>query len=837
MPLFTGIIGGEPEAPRELPLMSLREVVMFPRAIVPLFVGRDASIKAIESAVARYDKHILLVTQKEADMEKPGPGDLYPVGVVSKILQLLRLPDGSVKVLFEGLYRAAWHPLSEEEPFGNGPFPRLLLETLPEIESGNSEREALVRATHEALDEFGKLNKKINPEQLASLSGLCEPGRLADAVMGLLKLDHVRKQEVLEILDGDKRLEKVFELLSGELSVASLEKAIKNRVRGQMERNQREYYLNEQIKAIHKEMGREDDPQAEAAELEQRFREKNMPEEAREKALREVRKLRQMSPSSAEYTVIRNYIDWLLDLPWNELKPVDVDIREAKELLDGGHFGLEKPKERILEYLAVQKLAGRLKGPILCLVGPPGVGKTSLARSVAKATGREFVRVSLGGVRDEAEIRGHRRTYVGALPGKIISALKRARYNNPLFCLDEIDKMTSDFRGDPSSALLEVLDPEQNSSFDDHYLDMGYDLSQVFFITTANSLSGIPAPLLDRMEIIQLSSYLEIEKIRIARDFLLPRQLEMHGLKPEHLRISDNALMDVIRFYTRESGVRSLERQIAALCRKAAMRMAEAADAERNSGRNGESGGEKAAPSSRGINVTAQNLHTFLGVKKYRFEERESASLVGVVAGLAFNDRGGEILHIESAVMPGSGKVSSTGRLGDVMKESAQAAFSYVRSRSSRFGLKPDFHKEIDLHVHVPEGATPKDGPSAGITLAASMVSALLGIPVRNDVAMTGEITLRGRVLPIGGLREKLLAARRAGMKTVIMPADNERDLKEVPEEILKSLHLVFVRDVDEVLPVALEADREEIFSGPDSDGNVLRGLRVGAETHDMPAQ
>lgn len=828
MPLFTGIIGGTSESLRELPLMSLREVVMFPKAIVPLFVGREASIKAIESAVSRYDKHILLVTQKEADVEKPGPDDLYAVGVVSKILQLLRLPDGSVKVLFEGLYRAAWHPMSEEEPFGNEAFPRLLLEALPETESENSEREALVRATHEALEEFGKLNKKINPEQMASISGLRSPGRLADAVMGLLKLDHVRKQEVLEILDGDKRLEKVFEILSGELSVASLEKAIKNRVRGQMERNQREYYLNEQIKAIHKEMGREDDPQAEAVELEQRFKEKNMPEEAREKALREVRKLRQMSPSSAEYTVARNYIDWLLDLPWNELKPIDVDIHEAKALLDGEHFGLEKPKERILEYLAVQKLAGTLKGPILCFVGPPGVGKTSLARSVAKATGRDFVRVSLGGVRDEAEIRGHRRTYVGALPGKIISALKRVKHNNPLFCLDEIDKMTSDFRGDPSSALLEVLDPEQNSSFDDHYLDMGYDLSQIFFITTANSLSGIPAPLMDRMEIIELSSYLEIEKIRIARDFLLPRQLEMHGLKPENLRISDNALMDVIRYYTRESGVRSLERQIAALCRKAAMRMAEAADNSRNKGEE-----EK----FRGLSVTAQNLHTFLGVKKYRFEERESSPLVGVVAGLAFNDRGGEILYIESAVMPGSGKVSSTGHLGDVMKESAQAAFSYVRSRSSRFGLKADFHKDIDLHVHVPEGATPKDGPSAGITLATSMVSALLGIPVRNDVAMTGEITLRGRVLPIGGLREKLLAARRAGMKTVIMPADNERDLKEVPEEIVKSLNLVFVRDVDEVLPVALEASKEEIFSGTDDTGSMIRGLRAGAEEHGVPAQ
>ena len=532
MGLFSRTLSGDEHSPMELPLMSLREVVMFPHAIMPLFVGREASVKAIESSIAEYGKQIFLVVQKEADVEKPGPDDLYPVGVVSKILQLLRLPDGSIKVLFEGLYRAGWQPLSDDNSFGSGPFPLLQVRRLEESSSENPEMEALIRATHEAVEDFGRVNKKMNQEHLAAIAGLREPGRLADAIMPHLKLDHAHKQEVLEQLDTGKRLEKVFELLSGELAVASLEKTIKSRVKSQMERNQREYYLNEQIKAIHKEMGREDDPQAEAAELEQRFRDKKMPEEARERALREVRKLRQMPPSSAEYTVARNYIDWILDLPWDELKETDIDIKQARTLLDGDHYGLEKPKERILEYLAVHKLSGRLKGPILCLVGPPGVGKTSLAKSVAKATGREFVRVSLGGVRDEAEIRGHRRTYVGALPGKILMALKRAKYNNPLFCLDEIDKMTADFRGDPSSALLEVLDPEQNYAFNDHYLDMDYDLSQVFFITTANSLQGIPAPLLDRMEVLELSSYLETEKMHIAREFLLPKQLELHGLRP-----------------------------------------------------------------------------------------------------------------------------------------------------------------------------------------------------------------------------------------------------------------------------------------------------------------
>ncbi len=847
-----------------MPVMSLREVVMFPHAIMPLFVGRDASIKAIESALAAYDKRIFLVTQREAVEEKPSVTGLYRMGVVSRILQVLRLPDGSIKVLFEGLYRAHWETLDPTAKgdlvFGDAPYPVVVTHQVPELQVGEGdtppspeEREALVRATHEALEEFGKGNKLISHEQMAAIAGLRDMGRLADALIPHLKVEYPRKQEVLEQLEPYKRLTKVFELLGGEMAVSNLEKTIKNRVKTQMERNQREYYLSEQIKAIQKEMGREDDPQAELVDIEKRLLEKNMPEDAREKAIREVKKLRHIQPSSPEYTVLRNYLDWVLDLPWNETKETHINIKEAAAMLDADHYGLEKPKERILEYLAVQRLSGTLKGPILCFVGPPGVGKTSLAKSVARATGREFVRLSLGGVRDEAEIRGHRRTYIGAMPGKILMSLKRAKYNNPLFCLDEIDKMTADFRGDPASALLEVLDPEQNNTFADHYLDMDYDLSQIFFITTANSLNGIPAPLLDRMEIIHLSSYLETEKTRIARNFILPKQIEAHGLKPGNIRISDSALLEVIRSYTREAGVRNLEREIAALCRKVAVRLVtenpdlpvpvlvpenmpenmpegmpedvlggfeEAMSAEELEGAAVAKGGKKEEEQTEKadtpcVAVTLQNLHSFLGIKKYRFGERENEPHIGLCAGLAFNDRGGEILYMETTPMPGSGKIIITGHLGDVMKESAQAALSYVRSRAEALGLRPDFHKDIDLHIHVPEGATPKDGPSAGIALATSISSALLGIPVKNDLAMTGEITLRGRVLPIGGLREKLLAARRVGMATVLIPAQNEKDLKDVPEEILKSLHIIFVDHADEVLPLALDAPYEAIFQNP----------------------
>ncbi len=801
----------------DLPIMPLREVVMFPRSIMPLFVGREASIKAIEAAQSSYSKQIFLVAQREPELEKPEASDLAPVGVVSKVLQMLRLPDGTIKVLFEGMYRANWEDLREDEQCAV-----VRVSRRSEHQSRPDEREALVRAVHEALEDFSKNNKKLSQESVLSMMALHDSGPLADAIIPNLKVDYRKKQEALEMDDVTERLELAYEMLHGEVALASVEKRIKNRVKVQMERNQREYYLNEQIKAINKEMGRDDDPLAEVDELEQKLKARDMPEEARQKALSEAKKLRSMPPSAAEYTVVRNYVDWILDLPWNDLKQIDIDIEKARGILDGDHYGLEKPKERILEYLAVQKLSQGLKGPILCFVGPPGVGKTSLAKSVAKATGRDFVRLSLGGVRDEAEIRGHRRTYVGALPGKIIQSLKRVKYNNPLFCLDEVDKMTSDYRGDPSSALLEVLDPEQNHTFMDHYLDLEYDLSKILFITTANSLHSIPVPLLDRMEIIELNSYLETEKRHIARHFLLPRQIEEHGLKESNIRVSDNAILEVIRSYTREAGVRNLEREIAALCRKTAIKLVEEDNLDKC------------------VNISRQSLASTLGVKKYRHDEREAEPQVGVCAGLAYNQRGGEILLVETTLMAGSGQVVTTGKLGEVMTESAKAALSYVRSRAEVLGLDPRFYRKVDIHVHVPSGATPKDGPSAGITLATSITSALLGIPVRNDVAMTGEISLRGRVLPIGGLREKLLAARRSGIKKVLMPRDNEKDLKEVPDEVLKDLEIVFVDHVDEVLPQALDATAEEIFSGRATAQPICRILRPeknDADGKKQPAQ
>ncbi len=780
----------------ELPLMTIRDVVMFPRAIMPLFVGRDASIRAIEAGHSEYDKKIFLVAQREPGTEKPEADELYEVGVVSRILQILRLPDGTIKVLFEGLYRATWQGMSEAQPFGNQSFSCVRTTAMQEESDDSEEAKIVIKAVHEGLAEYSKVNKKMTQEMLAAMNTLRDAGKLADAIIPHLKAEYRKKQEALELKNPLERLEKAYEFLQEELALSSVEKRIKGRVRTQMERNQRDYYLNEQIKAINKEMGRDDDPQAELVEMEQKFQERPMPEEAREKALHSLRKLKGMSTSSAEYTVLRNYVDWLMDLPWNTLKDVDMDIQRAREILDNDHFGLEKPKERILEYLAVQKLSGALKGPILCLVGPPGVGKTSLAKSVAAATGRDFVRLSLGGVRDEAEIRGHRRTYVGALPGKILQSLKRVKYNNPLFCLDEIDKMSADFRGDPAAALLEVLDPEQNNTFMDHYLDLDYDLSKIFFITTANSLHTIPVPLQDRMEIIELNSYLETEKNHIARQFLLPKQVKEHGLKEENISLSDDAIIQIIRNYTREAGVRNLERELAALCRKTAIRLVESDDMEMC------------------VDIDTPQLPDFLGVKKYRHDEREKEAQVGVCIGLAYNQRGGDILMVETSLMPGSGHVATTGQLGDVMTESAKAALSYVRSRADILGLSSRFYRKVDIHVHVPSGATPKDGPSAGITLATSITSALLGIPVRNDVGMTGEISLRGRVLPIGGLREKLLAARRSGLSKVIMPRDNEKDLKEVPQEVLQDLEIVFVEHVDEVLPHALAAAPEEIFSG-----------------------
>ena len=797
--------------PVELPLMPLREVVMFPHSIIPLFVGREPSINAVEQAMELYDRQIFLVAQKNSEVVSPEKDDLFAVGTVSRILQLLRLPDGTIKVLFEGLYKATWKPVAPDgslAPDSAGAFPLVMVSPLEEESNERENFSALLHSVLVGVEEYAKINRKLTPEVVHSITANTDPGRLADAIITHMKTDYLKKQEVIEMLDGMQRLELVFELLQGEIALAGMEKRISSRVKSQMERNQREYYLNEKIKAIHKEMGRDDDPQAEVNELERRLTEKDMPEEARAKALREVKKLRQMPTSAAEYSVVRNYVEWVLDLPWNVLVETSIDIEKARDILESDHYGLEKPKERILEYLAVQKLVNKLKGPILCLVGPPGVGKTSLAKSVAKATGREFIRLSLGGVRDEAEVRGHRRTYVGALPGKIIQSLKRVSSSNPLFCLDEIDKMSTDFRGDPSSALLEVLDPEQNNSFNDHYLDMDYDLSRIFFITTANSLHSIPLPLQDRMEIIKLPGYLETEKFRIGKHFLLPKQIESHGLVPANLRLSDNSLLEIIRTYTREAGVRNLERELATVCRKSAMQIVEVDDLEKQ------------------VNVTRQNLSQFLGVKKYRHGEREDDPQIGVCTGLAYTELGGELLLVETAIMPGTGKVNTTGKLGEVMTESAKAALSYVRSRSDMFGLRPDFHKDIDIHIHVPEGATPKDGPSAGITLATSLVSALIGIPVRNDIAMTGEITLRGRVLPIGGLREKLLAAHRGLISTVIIPKENEKDLKDVPEEILKGLTVSFVTHVDGVLPLALAGPSSDIFPGRQDSSPIYRTLK-----------
>ena len=774
-----------------LPVMPLRDAIIFPKSIMPFFVGRQSSIQAIEMANASRGKQIFLVAQKDSLTELPDPDDLYRIGVVCKILQLLQLPDGTVKILCEGLYRGLWTSMV--------PYDSWFVASGEEVrDTGQDDMEgkALARAVRESLETFGANNSRLSQESLLSIMSFREPGDLADAIVPHLKIDAHKKQEVLEINHVSRRLEKVFELLETEKALTDVEKRIKNRVKVQMERNQRDYYLMEQIKAINKEMGREDDPEIEIINLEKRIEEKNLPAEARAKALEETRKLRIISPATAEYSVVRNYIDWILDLPWNESKATTIDLPATRKLLDAEHFGLEKAKERILEYLAVQKLSNSLKGPILCLVGPPGVGKTSLAKSVAKATGRDFARLSLGGVRDEAEIRGHRRTYVGAMPGKIIQSLKRVHSNNPLFCLDEIDKIASDYRGDPASALLEALDSEQNTTFMDHYLDLDYDLSQIFFITTANSLHNIPAPLLDRMEIIELSSYLETEKVEIARNFLLPRRLEEHGLKKENLHISEKALNDIIRDYTREAGVRNLDREIAAICRKTAVKLVESGDIHKR------------------ININRQNLASYLGAPRYRYEKSETAPQVGVCAGLAYNQRGGDILLVETSVMNGGGHVSTTGQLGEVMTESAQAALSYVRTRAQKFGLEPDFYQKIDIHVHVPSGAIPKDGPSAGITLAASITSALLGIPARNDVAMTGEISLRGRVLPVGGLREKLLAAHRGGIKKVILPKANEEELSEVPQEILKDIKIIAVDHIDDALPHVLNAKNGKIVKG-----------------------
>ncbi|HUC17100.1 MAG TPA: endopeptidase La [Acetobacteraceae bacterium] len=766
-------------------VLPLRDIVVFPHMIVPLFVGREKSVRALER-VMRDDKQILLVAQRNAEQNDPGSDDIYGVGTVSTILQLLKLPDGTVKVLVEGNRRARIERFTETDSYFEA-----AVAVLPDQPAERKELETLARTVVSQFEQYIKLNKKIAPEVLVSLNQIDDPSKLADTVASHLSIKIAEKQELLEMTNVGERLERVFAHMESEIGVLQVEKRIRNRVKRQMEKTQREYYLNEQLKAIQKELGESEDGKDETAELEAKIKKTRLSKEAREKALAELKKLRAMSPMSAEATVVRNYLDWMLSIPWKKRSKVKNDVIAAEKVLDADHYGLEKVKERIIEYLAVQARSTKVRGPILCLVGPPGVGKTSLGKSVARATGRNFVRMSLGGVRDEAEIRGHRRTYIGSMPGKIIQGMKKAKTSNPLFLLDEVDKLGADWRGDPSSALLEVLDPEQNSTFNDHYLEVDYDLSDVMFVTTANSLR-MPQPLLDRMEIIRIPGYTEDEKVEIAKRHLIPKQSEAHRLKSDEWSISDDALRDLIRYYTREAGVRSMEREIASLARKVVK--------------------EIVTKKVTKVAITRKNLDKYLGVRRFRFGEAESEDMVGVVTGLAWTEVGGEILTIESVLLPGKGNVKQTGKLGDVMQESVQAAISYVRSRAISFGIKPNVFEKRDIHVHVPEGATPKDGPSAGIAMATSIVSALTSIPVRRDIAMTGEITLRGRVLPIGGLKEKLLAALRAGMRTVLIPKDNEKDLAEIPENVKKHLTIVPVASVDEVINRALVRKPEPII-------------------------
>ena len=782
--------GGGEEAKKvhTVPLLPLRDIVVFPTMVVPLFIGREKSIAALEHAMGQ-EKYVLLCTQKDARRDEPKEAEIHRVGTLASILQMLRLPDGTVKVLVEGKFRA-----KVRQYVANPYFFQVEVEELLENWEQTSELEALRRSVISAFETYAKLNKKVPQEAFQTVAGVDDPSRLADTIGGHLAVKSDDKQELLEKLDPVKRLEKVLTLINQENEVLSIENRIKNRVKKQMEKTQREYYLNEQMRAIQKEMGEKEDLKGEIQELERRLRKKRMSSEANGKVKHELKKLKLMSPMSAEATVSRNYIDWLLALPWHDKTKDNHDICEAERILDEDHYGLEKPKERILEYLAVQSLVKKMKGPILCLVGPPGVGKTSLAKSVSRALGRNFVRLSLGGVRDEAEIRGHRRTYIGALPGKIIQSLRKAKSNNPVFCLDEVDKMSTDFRGDPSAALLEVLDPEQNFGFNDHYLDCDYDLSEVMFITTANNLYSIPLPLQDRMEIIRLPGYTEVEKLHIAEQFLIPKQAQANGLVKDNIQFSENAILTIIRLYTREAGVRNLEREIASVCRKVAREVAEKGKEHK-------------------VSVSSQTIGKFLGVAKYRFGSTEEKDEVGLTNGLAWTEFGGELLQTEVVVVPGKGKLLITGKLGEVMQESAQAALSYVRSKAATLRLPEEFYRKIDIHVHVPEGAIPKDGPSAGITIGTSIVSALIKVPVKREVAMTGEITLRGRVLPIGGLKEKIIAAHRHQIKTVLIPRENEKDIKEIPARILKVVDLVPVEHMDEVLKQALSVeDPESLF-------------------------
>jgi ATP-dependent Lon protease len=773
-------VQGDVDAPRKaVPILPLRDVVVYPHMVIPLFVGRQKSIVALDLAM-QAGKQILLVAQKQADVDDPALEDIYRVGTLATILQLLKLPDGTVKVLVEGASRVRLTEVYAGEHFSAD------IEIIAEsAEAEGRELDVLKRSIISQFENYVKLNKKVPPEIMTSLAGIEQPGRLADTIVAHMALKLEAKQRILEIEGVRERLEQVLGLVDTEIDMLQIEKRIRGRVKQQMEKSQREYYLNEQMKAIQKELGEMEDAPNEIAEIEQKIAEAGMTQEAREKATSELNKLKLMSPMSAEATVVRNYIDWLLKAPWRHRTKTSKDLRHAERVLEKDHYGLDKVKERILEYLAVQQRVKKAKGPILCLVGPPGVGKTSLGQSIARATNRKFVRMSLGGVRDEAEIRGHRRTYIGSMPGKVLQNLAKVGVRNPLFLLDEVDKMSMDFRGDPSSALLEVLDPEQNSTFNDHYLEVDFDLSDVMFVCTANTLN-IPPPLLDRMEVIRIPGYTEDEKLNIARSYLLPKQLKANGLKTEELAVADASIRDIIRYFTRESGVRNLEREIAKICRKVVKNLL-------------------LKPRESQMQVTPKGLEKYLGVRRFRYGRAEENDQVGQVTGLAWTEVGGELLTIEAAVVPGKGKLIHTGQLGDVMQESIQAATTVVRSRARVLGIDEDFHQKFDLHVHVPEGATPKDGPSAGVGMCTALVSALTGIPVKSDVAMTGEITLRGEVLPIGGLKEKLLAAHRGGITTALIPKENEKDLAEIPKNIKDKLTIIPVRWMDEVLQLSLQ--------------------------------
>ncbi len=780
---------GESAEISELPVLPLRDVVVYPHMVVPLFVGREKSVRALETAMAG-DKRILLVSQRSPDVDDPQAGDLYSIGTVATVLQLLKLPDGTIKVLVEGASRAEVVNVADREGLLMG-FVRAIE---PAYTREAREIEVVSRSLVSMFEQFVKLNRKIPPELLTTLAGIDDASRLGDTIATHLSIRLQDKQRVLETVDVGDRLEILLGFVDGEIDVQQIEKRIRGRVKSQMEKSQREYYLNEQMKAIQKELGESEDAPNEVEELARKIDKASMPKPVETKARAELNKLKQMSPMSAEATVVRNYVDWLVQVPWKKRSKVRRDLKGAEVVLDQDHFGLEKVKERIVEYLAVQQRVKKMKGPILCLVGPPGVGKTSLGQSIARATNRKFVRMSLGGVRDEAEIRGHRRTYIGSMPGRIIQNMAKVGTRNPLFVLDEIDKMSMDFRGDPSSALLEVLDPEQNHTFNDHYLEVDFDLSEVMFIATANSLN-IPSPLLDRMEVIRIPGYTEEEKINIAQRYLLSKQIKANGLRAEEINVAESAIRDMIRYYTRESGVRNLERELAKICRKVVKELTLTADKKKAKGKAGKG---KA-------NVTSKNLEHYLGVRKFTYGRAELQNEIGLVTGLAWTQVGGDLLSIEATVVPGKGKLIHTGQLGDVMQESIHAALSVVRARAERLGIDPDFHQKHDLHIHVPEGATPKDGPSAGIAMCTALVSALTKVPVRSEVAMTGEITLRGRVLPIGGLKEKLLAAHRGGIETVIIPDENIKDLADIPKNVTESLSIRPVRWIDEVLDIALE--------------------------------